>query len=267
MTGNKTNDGNKTEGSSSSEKKPNFEAATVVTHSRLSRQLRNFLDPLLKSYYRHIVGDTFLHDRVRGGERILDVGCGVGRFGYLLENRYDQFVGVDLSRRATSVAANIVSNPDAAFSVGDGTALPFTSGSFDLILAIGTFNRVDNLHPFFREFERVIRPGGRVIFNCNNQRTVVPHKSRHDFANHTVEDIQEVLNKNGFEICDIDIGFFISRLQKKLVLSDRMPIPLRYVGLQVTKMQEVILSHLPKCGNRGGHIWVEAKKQNVNTNS
>lgn len=261
MTRDETDERDRNEGLLTSESESTPSDATVVAHKRLSRQLRNFLDPLIKSYYQYIVGDTFLYDRIDGGERVLDVGCGVGRFGYLLSGQYDQFVGIDLSRQATSVAANVVSNPAAAFAVGDGVSLPFRSKSFDLVLAIGTFNRIDELYPFLTEFERVLTPEGRAIFNCNNQRTVVPHKRNRDFGHHTVEGIQRVLNENGFKICDIEVGFFTSRLEKKLILSDRMPVELRYIGLQITRIQETLLSHLPRIGNKGAHIWVEAQKQ------
>lgn len=53
------------------------------------------------------------------------------------------------------------------FTLGDATCLPFPDSSFDLItLSLGTRNlnvRRDNLLRAFREFHRILKPGGRFI--------------------------------------------------------------------------------------------------------
>src|SRR4029078_13718440 len=44
-----------------------------------------------------------------------------------------------------------------SFQVADGSSLPFSDGSFDLVV-------LQNMIPFFEELGRVTAPGGRAIF-------------------------------------------------------------------------------------------------------
>lgn len=231
---------------------------TEVAEERIARQLRNFLDPVVRSYYRTVVGDRFAFERLPDDARVLDVGAGAGRYGYLLADRCERYVGVDLSTTASAVGSVVTSAPNADFAAADGTALPFSDDSFDAILAVGTFNAIEDLDPFLTEFRRVLVDGGLVIFNCNNWRTVVPHKRNPGFAHHTTEDIHDSLQAAGFRSRSTAIGFFVSRRQKKLLLSERMPVAVRLLGLSAVRLQNGVLSRLPGVGRRGAHIWVAA---------
>jgi len=88
---------------------------------------------------------------------VLDVGAGTGRLSVTLLRRGAKVTALDVSAKMLErlhkkgPAINIVE--------GDAENLPFESESFDLITAI-----------FFKEAERVLRPGGLLIITNINQK-------------------------------------------------------------------------------------------------
>jgi ubiquinone/menaquinone biosynthesis C-methylase UbiE len=52
-----------------------------------------------------------------------------------------------------------------AFRLGDATQpLPFDDASFDALMCIDSMNHFPNRLEVFREWRRVLRPGGRALF-------------------------------------------------------------------------------------------------------
>lgn len=116
--------------------------------------------------------------RLRGDERILDMGCGRGAV-LLLAARHlttGRAVGVDLWRswdqsgnsleatRRNAVAEGVSDRVE--LRDGDMTALPFEDHSFDLVvssMAIHNISGRAGREKAVREAVRVLRPGGRVL--------------------------------------------------------------------------------------------------------
>ncbi|MFB6297098.1 MAG: class I SAM-dependent methyltransferase [Salinirussus sp.] len=93
---------------------------------------------------------------------VLDVGCGDGK--RTLANLGDaRAVGLDFSRRQTRLARRNV--PGAHPVQGDMLAVPLGSETVDAITAYhAVFHVPRDRHPaVYREFARVLRPGGRVL--------------------------------------------------------------------------------------------------------
>jgi ubiquinone/menaquinone biosynthesis C-methylase UbiE len=93
---------------------------------------------------------------------VLDVGCGDGeRTLARLEDA--QAVGLDFSRRGLELARENV--PTAALVQGDMVDLPLADGTVDGITAYHAVFHVDrDRHTdVYREFARILRPGGRVL--------------------------------------------------------------------------------------------------------
>ncbi len=95
--------------------------------------------------------------------RALDAACGTGRHTkYLAERGFDT-IGVDCSPEMLERARAKV--PQARFELGDLTAIPFASGSFDLALCALALDHTDDLRTPIAELARVVRPGGFVIIS------------------------------------------------------------------------------------------------------
>lgn len=94
------------------------------------------------------------------GRRTLDVGCGEGRLGRILEAQGHRMVGIDSSPTLVSAAAH----HDAAYpvGVGDAAALPVGGGEVDLVVAFMSLQDVDDLDGVMHEIARVLVPTGRL---------------------------------------------------------------------------------------------------------
>jgi ubiquinone/menaquinone biosynthesis C-methylase UbiE len=123
-------------------------------------------------FRKHYSGRKF-HDTLYGelirkylqpGQKVLDAGCG----------RYMRFCK-DLSGMAELVGIDLettleTDNRRAPFGVrGDIARLPFPNGHFDMVISRSVVEHLPDPPEVFREFSRVLRPGGKVVIITPNK--------------------------------------------------------------------------------------------------
>jgi SAM-dependent methyltransferase len=98
------------------------------------------------------------------GRRLLDLGCGKGRFAAHLKDRGAEVVGLDLSAAMLARAGGIKRVR------GSARRLPFAAASFDGVLAVEVLQHVAprGLDAVLAELRRVLRPGGTVAIIDKN---------------------------------------------------------------------------------------------------
>jgi len=97
------------------------------------------------------------------GGRVLDFGCGVGRFTTVISSIVDQYDGVDLNKEALEFAPS-VDNATFTYLLEDN--LPFDENTFDGALALTVLQHIVDPQSFelwTNELARVIKPGGFFI--------------------------------------------------------------------------------------------------------
>jgi ubiquinone/menaquinone biosynthesis C-methylase UbiE len=125
-----------------------------------SRGAKNVLIDHLhwRAFSRHLVPQ----------KRLLDFGCGTGRFAARIVECGLEYVGVDASEGMIQAARSHNPGLAACFSVLKVDApLPFPDGTFDFCLTTWVLQyliKTPALDHTLREFRRVLRPGGHVIF-------------------------------------------------------------------------------------------------------
>ena len=101
------------------------------------------------------------------GQRMLDIGCGEGRFCRMLAERGASVTGIDVIAEMAQTARARGSAHDA-YSLASADKLPFAAATFDLAVSYVTLVDIVEYAAAIHEAARVLRPGGRfVIANLN----------------------------------------------------------------------------------------------------
>jgi len=98
---------------------------------------------------------------VRQGERALDLASGTGDIAFAVAARGAKTIGLDITHRMLQLAR--AKSPGAPFVTGDMIALPFATGSFDLVTTGYGLRNVPDLPSAIDEIARVLKPGGRLL--------------------------------------------------------------------------------------------------------
>lgn len=107
---------------------------------------------------------------LNGKSYLLEIASGSGGPArYVASSTGCHVIGIDANESgvatASQLAAEAGDSDRVSFRVADATApLPFVQGSFDALLCIDSMNHFPNRLAVFREWARVLRPGGRAIF-------------------------------------------------------------------------------------------------------
>ena len=74
------------------------------------------------------------------GERVLDLGCGNGRYYEYFKEKGLDYHGLDNSEKLVEVARKRYKEAD--FQVGDALNLPFSDNFFDKVISIAVFHHI-----------------------------------------------------------------------------------------------------------------------------
>lgn len=105
---------------------------------------------------------TGVAPRSLAGLRVLDAGCGGGRYARLLGERGAEVLGVDLSSAVDKAASLCAGLPNVQIVQADLLDLPVAESAFDLVFSIGVLHHSPDPRRAFAEIARRVKPGGRL---------------------------------------------------------------------------------------------------------
>lgn len=140
----------------------------------LRREIRRSFDKASRDekHFPSTIDPRILHVQVLlrffaplAGNRVLDVGCGKGRYArVLLEQNPDaRITGLDISERMLHSVPPGIGRVSAIMS-----EIPFASASFDGIYAIESLEHAVDIERAIDEMCRVLRPGGKLAIIDKN---------------------------------------------------------------------------------------------------
>jgi ubiquinone/menaquinone biosynthesis C-methylase UbiE len=120
------------------------------------------------------------------GKRVLDAGCGMGRFAEICIQAGADVHAIDLSSAVEAAARNLGHYSNAAFYQADIMNLPFDDATFDVVYSIGVLHHTTDTRKAFLSLTRLVKPGGRIaiwvystklrlMFGGELLRLVTPH--------------------------------------------------------------------------------------------
>ncbi|HEX3956307.1 MAG TPA: class I SAM-dependent methyltransferase [Trebonia sp.] len=147
-------------------------------------EIRSVYDQISTEYDERIPGEgpsdeifteteqEFLLGKVSAGERVLDLGCGTGRFTVPLAESGAAVTGLDLSPGMIEVASRKLADRGlhAEMRQGDMAHLPFPDGSFGTVTSMLALMHIplEERQAVFLEVSRVLKPGGRMLLCVKN---------------------------------------------------------------------------------------------------
>lgn len=129
-------------------------------------------------------------ERLRTGDRVLDLGCATGLFAYEFSKAGIQveYVGVDRSSKYLAIAESRAI-AGAAFVKSEIEPLPNLKGRFDHVLLLNVLHEVNDPASLLRSVRPLLRPHGRVHISLQNPRSL--HRLI-AFDNGIIRDIAEI---------------------------------------------------------------------------
>jgi ubiquinone/menaquinone biosynthesis C-methylase UbiE len=117
-----------------------------------------------KSYVDATIRETLARLELRGGERVLDVGCGTGELLRQIGVRHPdaKLAGIDPVAPMLAVARSKLP-AEVDLRVGWADGLPWPDASFDVVVSCNVFHYVTNPGPALAEMSRVLAPRGRIL--------------------------------------------------------------------------------------------------------
>ena len=168
--------------------------------------------------------------------KVLDCGCGPGFFSILMSREGHRVEAIDISEGMLDVARNNVKelgNPDkVSFSIMDVNKTTFADNTFDLIITRNVTWMSLNLEETYREWLRILKPGGRfIVFDANW---------------HRFEFVPEVAAEHWKCIKEAEKFGVITEEQKKGSDEEKKAIPLENIPLAPVKRPEYDITVLER---------------------
>jgi len=108
-----------------------------------------------------------------GSEKVLEIGCGIGRMTKCFARRFSEVHGIDVSAEMISQAqSHLGEYNNVSLYAGNGRDLScFPGASFDFVFSYITFQHIPTVAitmEYIREVGRVLKTGGHFYFQVNN---------------------------------------------------------------------------------------------------
>ena len=127
--------------------------------------------PRVKQYLEAEI--EYVLDKLKGTEKVLELGCGYGRVLLRLLGKSEKAVGIDTSYASLLMARELTGNISSCGLIEmDAAELGFRKDSFDAVVCIqnGISAFSVNQRKLVEESVRVIRPGGIAFFSSYSEK-------------------------------------------------------------------------------------------------
>mmetsp|Transcript_16946 Transcript_16946/g.42532 ORF Transcript_16946/g.42532 Transcript_16946/m.42532 type:complete len:492 (-) Transcript_16946:154-1629(-) len=224
----------------------------VVSDVKTEAAFRNFLDTSQYSRngilrYERIFGEGFVSTGgldttqefisqldLKPGQRVLDIGCGIGGGDFLMADKYGCKVhGMDLSVNMISIALERASgrkNALVTFEIADCTTRDYGEESFDVVYSRDTILHVQDKPALFKLFLKFLKPGGKLMISDYCRSEAEPTEAfkayikQRGYDLHSPSQYGKMIEAAGFTdvVAKDATDMFEASLRKELALVERI---------------------------------------------
>jgi 2-polyprenyl-3-methyl-5-hydroxy-6-metoxy-1,4-benzoquinol methylase len=143
---------------------------------------------------------------LKPGDKVLEIGCGIGTVVFELAKQGYDAMGTDISQVAIEYGRSKYAG--VHLEVQPAEELPFSDGTFDVVLSFDLFEHIARIDRHVGEVHRVLKPSGYYLFQTPNKLSNVvaetlTYKSlkwrRVHPSLHTPGQLRRRLARHGFE--------------------------------------------------------------------
>jgi ubiquinone/menaquinone biosynthesis C-methylase UbiE len=148
--------------------------------------------------------DSLINQYVKEKDRVLDLGCGNGRFSVPVLGKKALYFGIDNSEQLIAIAKK--KYPQVSFNVADALDIPFSKDEFNVILSVSLLHHVPSQFlrdRVIKECQRVLKPGGFLVLTVWNLWNS-PQKRKKIFKNV----FMKILGKSKLDFKDILVDWY-----------------------------------------------------------
>jgi predicted TPR repeat methyltransferase len=156
------------------ETEDNEQPSWLIEGTTDSKEVAGYYDSWAKKYNEDLeewdyraptYAAELLQTYVPRSQTILDAGCGTGLIGKALKRAgYENISGIDVSSTSLNIAEQLnIYNCLLAHDMQQ--PLPFSEDNFDALICIGVLTYIENSRSLFKEFCRIVKPGGYLVFS------------------------------------------------------------------------------------------------------
>jgi ubiquinone/menaquinone biosynthesis C-methylase UbiE len=191
-----------------------------------------------------------MDDRKKSYPVVVDVGCGMGRSFRLLKIlfRSSRLIGIDLEEENLVIARKRTQSEglEVDFVKSDCAAIDLPDASADLLLCHQTFHHLVQQEKALREFRRILKPGGILLFAESTKAYIHSWVIRLLFAHpmdvqRTAEEYLAMVRAAGFEFSERNVSMpYLWWSRPDLGILERFGVPPKEPGARIETLVNVV---------------------------
>lgn len=179
-----------------------LDALSAKNRANFESKSDTFLDSINKNNGLYLGIKEYV-SKLNNNARILDVGCGKGRYlkNLIIDVPDKKYFAIDIS----DSVMGYISNQNIEKKQGTLTCIPYEDNYFDMVYACEALEHAVDIKSAVREMSRVVKPGGYIVIIDKNRANVGAIEIEKWEQWPDIEELQNIIDINCKEAKSVEI--------------------------------------------------------------
>lgn len=101
---------------------------------------------------------------ISGGEKVIDIGCGIGNQSYILSKTSSEVLGIDLQAFMIDYAKENRNNENIVYLCEDFMKTDFPEDYYDIVICQNVMFHIEDKEVFLKKVYKLLKRGGQFAF-------------------------------------------------------------------------------------------------------